>query len=239
LLTARISWKQLYPLYESAARARVNTPPPFVSNTQLDVPNEPIIDLSQIHFSYKNRKILAGCNLCIKAGEHILLEGASGSGKSTFASVVSGLSEADSGEMCYRGWKKQDLGSTRWRQKVALAPQFHENHVFTETFAFNVLIGRDWPPSKEDLLEAENVCRALKLGELIDTMPAGMQQMIGESWRLSHGERSRLFIARTLLQHADVLILDESFAALDPETLKTALGYVLSQPSALLLIAHP
>ena len=51
-------------------------------------------------------------------------------------------------------------------------------------------------------------------------MPAGLLQIVGETgWQLSHGERSRLYIARALLQGAAVLILDESFAALDPETL--------------------
>ena len=64
--------------------------------------------------------------------------------------------------------------------------------------------------------------------------------MVGEGgWRLSHGERSRLFIARTLLQKADLIILDESFAALDPEALQIALSCVLRRAKALLLIAHP
>jgi ABC-type multidrug transport system fused ATPase/permease subunit len=64
--------------------------------------------------------------------------------------------------------------------------------------------------------------------------------MVGESgWRLSHGERSRLFIARALLQRAEVVILDESFAALDPETLEKALRCVLKRAPTLLVIAHP
>ena len=71
-------------------------------------------------------------------------------------------------------------------------------------------------------------------------MPGGLQQPVGETgWQLSHGERSRLFIARALLQRADLLILDESFAALDPETLRGSLKYVLEQASALIVIAHP
>jgi ATP-binding cassette subfamily B protein len=65
-------------------------------------------------------------------------------------------------------------------------------------------------------------------------------QMVGEGgWQLSHGERSRIFLARALLQNADVTILDESFAALDPENLKTALHCALERAETLVVIAHP
>ena len=68
---------------------------------------------------------------------------------------------------------------------------------------------------------AEAICRDLELGSLLGKMPNGIHQVVGETgWQLSHGERSRVFLARALLQQADVLILDESFAALDPETEK-------------------
>lgn len=88
--------------------------------------------------------------------------------------------------------------------------------------------------------EAEEVCPELGLGELLARMPGGFEQMVGESgWQLSHGERSRLFIARALLQRADLLVLDESFAALDPENLRLALACVLKRAPALLVIAHP
>jgi ABC-type transport system involved in cytochrome bd biosynthesis fused ATPase/permease subunit len=71
-------------------------------------------------------------------------------------------------------------------------------------------------------------------------MPAGLLQMVGEiGWQLSHGEQSRLFIARALLQGAEVIILDESFAALDPETLHQVQRCVLEHAATLLVIAHP
>jgi ABC-type multidrug transport system fused ATPase/permease subunit len=101
-------------------------------------------------------------------------------------------------------------------------------------------MGRHWPPTQQDLDEAEVICRELGLGELIDHMPSGLQQMVGENgWQLSHGERSRLFIARTLLQGADMIILDESFGALDPENLERALSTVLRRAPTLVVIAHP
>jgi ATP-binding cassette subfamily B protein len=75
---------------------------------------------------------------------------------------------------------------------------------------------------------------------LIDRMPAGMMQAIGETgWRLSHGERSRVFLARALLQKSEFLILDETFGALDPETLRLALQFTLATDRAIAVVAHP
>jgi ATP-binding cassette subfamily B protein len=119
-------------------------------------------------------------------------------------------------------------------------PQFHENHILTGTLAFNLLMGRGWPPRQRDLDEAEAVCRDLGLQALLERMPAGLQQWVGETgWQLSHGERDRVYIARALLQGAEFMILDESLAALDPHTLGQVLDGVLGRALALLLIAHP
>jgi ATP-binding cassette subfamily B protein len=71
-------------------------------------------------------------------------------------------------------------------------------------------------------------------------MPSGLAQLVGETgWQLSHGERSRVYMARALLQSADLLVLDESFAALDPATLRLSLSYVLERAPTLMVIAHP
>jgi ATP-binding cassette, subfamily B, bacterial len=64
--------------------------------------------------------------------------------------------------------------------------------------------------------------------------------MVGETgWQLSQGERSRMYVARALLQGSDLVILDESFAALDPETLRESLTCVLRRAKSLMLVAHP
>ena len=81
--------------------------------------------------------------------------------------------------------------------------------------------------------------RELDLGPLLARMPSGLEQLVGDSgWQLSHGERSRLYIARSLLQPLDVRVLDESFAALDPETLERALACVLSARLRRPLVVH-
>jgi ABC-type transport system involved in cytochrome bd biosynthesis fused ATPase/permease subunit len=138
------------------------------------------------------------------------------------------------------GVDRPSLGGDAWTSRIATAPQFHENHVFTEVMAFNLLMGRRWPPSRDDWLEAEALCRELGLGELLDKMPGGMNQIVGDTgWRLSHGERSRLYLARALLQGADLVLLDESFAALDPDNLRQALQCACRRAESLVVIAHP
>src|SRR5438046_573399 len=62
-----------------------------------------------------------------------------------------------------------------------------------KTLSFNLLMGRQWPPHHKDLAEAEAIFRELGLGGLLARMPAGMEQVVGETgWQLSQGERSRL-----------------------------------------------
>ena len=100
-------------------------------------------------------------------------------------------------------------------------------------------MGRRWPPRQADLEEAEAICRELDLGGVIAKMPAGIQQMVGETgWQLSHGEKSRLYMARALLQDPELVVLDESFASLDPETMRRSLECVLRRARALLVIGH-
>jgi ATP-binding cassette subfamily B protein len=106
--------------------------------------------------------------------------------------------------------------------------------------AFNLLMGQEWPPSLEALREAEDICRALGLGELLDRMPGGMSQAVGETgWHMSHGERSRVFIARAVLQRPEIMILDESLAALDTGNLNRVVCFLRDQPGAMVVIAHP
>jgi ATP-binding cassette, subfamily B, bacterial len=195
-----------------------------------------------VGYNYDQRalSVLNGCSCVVHNGDQILLQGSSGGGKSTFAAILAGLRPAERGTVFLHGLDQQTVGDLEWRRRVVLAPQFHENHILTGTLAYNLLMGRRWPASPEDLMLAEAICRDLELGSLLGKMPNGIHQVVGETgWQLSHGERSRVFLARALLQQADVLILDESFAALDPETLKICLRVLLKQQRTVILIAHP
>ncbi|HVT61470.1 MAG TPA: ATP-binding cassette domain-containing protein [Thermoanaerobaculia bacterium] len=131
------------------------------------------------------------------------------------------------------------LNAAAWHRLVAAVPQAHENFVLGESLAFNLLLGRAWPPEPADLAEAEAICRELALGDLLDRLAAGLSQRVGEGgWQLSHGEQARLFLARALLQDAELVLLDEILAALDPVTFRQALDCVGKRTRTLLVIAH-
>jgi ATP-binding cassette, subfamily B, bacterial len=204
-------------------------------------PGRKLIEASDLVFRYRPEgpAILRGLDLIICQGERILLEGASGGGKSTLAALVTGLRRPQSGLLLLNGLDRPSLGSD-WHQLVTEAPQFHENHILAGSLAFNLLMGRNWPAPPEDLMKAQALCLELGLGPLLDRMPAGLLQQVGETgWQLSHGERSRVFLARALLQDAPLTILDESFAALDPETLRVCLKTAVAHARTLVVIAHP
>jgi len=240
---ATIAWRTIAPIFHAAARAEVPEGPEATpSRGALRDAARPIVDAAEIVFRYRDRgePVLRGVNLRIHDGDRLLVEGSSGSGKSTFGAILAGLRDPESGLLLLDGFDKKTLGLDGWRKRIVAVPQFHENHVFSSTFAFNLLMGRRWPPSFEDLAVAEKICKELDLGPLLDRMPAGVQQMVGETgWQLSHGERSRLFVARALLQGGDVVVLDETFAALDPHTLRRSMECVLARASTVLVIAHP
>ncbi len=185
------------------------------------------------------RPILAGAALTLRRGDRLLLDGASGSGKSTLAALLAGELPADSGLLLLDGLDLAATGIRAWRRRVVTVPQLHANHLFADTLAFNLLLGRGWPPSARDLGRAAGLCRDLGLGDLLDRLPAGLEQRIGEAgWQLSDGEASRVCLARALLQDPDLLILDESLAALDPENRLLALDVAAKRARTLVLIAH-
>jgi ATP-binding cassette subfamily B protein len=188
----------------------------------------------------RSRPVLENCALQISRGDRILLEGPSGGGKSTLVSLLTGLRVPSAGVLLMRGLDHASFGLAGWRRRVTAAPQFHENHVLSQSFAFNLLMGREWPANARDFTEAAAIVKELGLDELVKRMPGGLGQAVGETgWQLSHGEKSRLYIARTLLQGAELVILDESFASLDPETMGVAVRCVLKHAPSVMVVCHP
>ena len=242
LADAAIAAEEVRELWRAAGR------PPDLGDTEHPLPADPrkpagrevILDGRGLAFSYgAGPPVLRDCSLALRHGDRVLLRGGSGAGKSTLVAVLLGLRIPDAGSLLLRGLDRETWGEAGWRTAFTSAPQFHENHLFVGTLAFNLLLGRRWPPEPGDLELAEAVCRELGLEKLLELMPAGLHQVVGEvGWQLSSGERSRVFVARALLQEAPVVVLDESFGALDPASVGRVMECVERRAGTLVVIGH-
>lgn len=239
LFGAVVAWQTVRDLFAAAARPEMRSSPSLILEESRSA--RTLLEAREIHYAYPGRPepALRNCEIEVKAGDRVLVQGPSGSGKSTLAAVLAGLRRPSSGLLLLGGLDQQSTGLKLWRRAVVLAPQFHENHVLSESLAFNVLMGRRWPAHQDELDEAEAVCRSLGLGDLLDRMPGGMFQMVGETgWQLSHGERNRVFLARVLLQNEGLTVLDESFEPLDSENAMRASRLFLERVPSIVAITH-
>lgn len=242
LAEAAVALRGVGPLVRASPRpepADPVAPPHEDTGDGLAPADRPLLEARGLAYRHhrKARPTFEAVDLQVRRGERILLAGPSGGGKSTLAATLAGLRVPQDGVL-HRGGLGGDRLEDR-QARVLLVPQFHENHVLSASLAFNLLLGHRWPPAPPDLAEAGEVCRAVGLGPVLDEMPAGLQQMVGETgWQLSHGERSRLAVARALLQRPDLLIIDETLAALDPDAALRLLDLLLDRSDALVVIAH-
>lgn len=229
-------WRSIAPVIRENAPRRAQ---PLFSTASAARGRE-LLELRAVSFAYPHRRpIFEQLNVLVSRGDRMLIEGPSGSGKTTMAALLSGIRKPSQGLVMFKGVDHHSIGEIDLRRTVASAPQFYKNHIFSGPLALNLLLGHRWPPTDDDLREAREVCSELGLGELLDKMPAGLFQFVGETgWQLSHGEKSRVYLARTILQRSDVVILDETFGALDPGTLNRCMDATLRRCPTLVVITH-
>ncbi|ORL97819.1 ABC transporter ATP-binding protein [Prescottella equi] len=179
--------------------------------------------------------VLHDVSFRVEPGQMVALVGSSGAGKSTTASLLPRLYDADSGAVLLAGTDVRDLKSDSIRRTVGMVTQ--DGHLFHESVRANLLLAR--PGASED--ELWEVLRRARLTELIESLPDGLDTVVGErGYRLSGGERQRLTIARLLLAQQRVVILDEATAHLDSTSeaaVQEALGEALEGRTAV-VIAH-
>ncbi|EGD25482.1 ATP-binding cassette domain-containing protein [Rhodococcus hoagii] len=179
--------------------------------------------------------VLHDVSFRVEPGQMVALVGSSGAGKSTIASLLPRLYDADSGAVLLAGNDVRDLKSDSIRRTVGMVTQ--DGHLFHESVRANLLLAR--PGASED--ELWEVLRRARLTELIESLPDGLDTVVGErGYRLSGGERQRLTIARLLLAQQRVVILDEATAHLDSTSeaaVQEALGEALEGRTAV-VIAH-
>ncbi|MBM3631945.1 MAG: ABC transporter ATP-binding protein [Alphaproteobacteria bacterium] len=172
------------------------------------------ITFSDVGFAYPGcPAVFTKLSLQIHSGEKVGIVGRSGSGKSTFAHLLLRLYQTQSGSISIDGQDIQatNLGSVY--DQMTLVPQ--ETHLFERSFKDNILYAN---PSAEES-DLQRVLRESCCQQFIQQFPNGMNTLIGENGiRLSGGQKQRLSIARAMLRHTKILILDESTSHLDSVT---------------------
>ena len=171
----------------------------------------------------------------IEPGQTVALVGASGSGKSTIAALVSRLYDVDGGAVRLGGVDVRDLTAKSIRATVGVVTQ--DGHLFHDTIANNLRYVR--PDATDEQLWA--ALERAEVGTLIASLPDGLDTVVGErGYRFSGGERQRLTIARMLLRDPRVVVLDEATSSLDSRSeaaVQSALDAALDGRTAL-VIAH-
>ena len=175
-----------------------------------------MITAKNIKKKYNDQEVLRGIDLKIDKNEFVVILGASGSGKSTLLNILSGLEKSDSGEVVYDNESISDYSEkqlTKFR-KDKIGFVFQQYYLLNNlTVEQNVKVGANLADNKEYV----DIIKDLGLEDKLSKYPN----------ELSGGEQQRVSIARALAKTPTVLFLDEPTGALDEETGRKILEYLL------------
>ncbi|MCY7537973.1 ABC transporter ATP-binding protein [Bacillus pumilus] len=194
------------------------------------------ITFHDVSFGYeKDSLILEHINLEIKQGETVAIVGPSGAGKSTLCSLLPRFYEWQSGTITIDGIDSRQMKLSSLRQQIGIVQQ--DVYLFNGSIRENILYGK-LDATEEEIWQA--VSKA-ELKELVESLPEGLETMIGERGvKLSGGQKQRVSIARIFLKNPPILILDEATSSLDTETEASIQRSLeeLSEGRTTLVIAH-
>lgn len=174
------------------------------------------IEFKNVSFNYfkeNKTKVLNNINVKINAGELVGVIGSTGSGKTTFVSMIPRLYDCDEGEVFVDGVNVRDLSLYKLRENVSVVLQ--KNTLFSGTIAENLRWGNE-NATDEELIFA---CKIAQADNFISSFKDGYETEIGQGGgNLSGGQKQRICIARALLKKPKIMILDDSTSAVDTAT---------------------
>jgi len=194
------------------------------------------ITFENVSFSYSNEtKIFANKSITIHGGEKVGLVGFSGSGKSTFVSLILRLYDPYSGKILIDGQDISKVTQESLRKQIAMVPQ--DPSLLHRTLFENIQYGL-LDASTEEIIAASKKAHCHEFIELLDLQ---YNTLAGERGiKLSGGQKQRLAIARAILKNAPILILDEATSSLDSVTekkIQESLNYLMHGRTTI-VIAH-
>ena len=216
----RQSKKVIDVIYQDANRLKISNDNNYINSENKNYPLKDInkIQIENLYFKYENSDnfVIEDLNLSINKGDYIGIFGKSGSGKTTFVDLFSGLLKANSGTIKFDD-KNVDANEENWKRSISYVPQF--TFLNNESIRENVAFGES-----SEKIDDKKVIKSLEhsqLLEFVNSLPDGISTTIGENGKnLSGGQIQRLGIARALYKDCKILIFDESTNSLDNETEK-------------------
>jgi subfamily B ATP-binding cassette protein MsbA len=213
----------------------IDSQPRIADHGTLELGHEPVeIAFEDVDFDYGDGPVLQGVSFRMERGRTVALVGASGSGKSTTAALVTRFVDPTRGRVLANGKALPEYTLASLRRQVGLVSQ--DTFLFDDTIRSNIAFGIEAGQS-----DVEAAARVANAHDFIAALPHGYDTRIDElGLRLSGGQRQRICIARAVLRDAPVLVLDEATSALDTESealVQEALDR-LRKDRTVLLIAH-
>jgi ATP-binding cassette subfamily C protein CydD len=199
-------------------------------------PRPPSLQLEGVGFAHREGElVLEHCSLQVHSGETIAIQGPSGGGKTTVLRLLLGQLQAGTGRVLIGGHPIESLDLAHWRERVAWMSQ--HPRLMADNLAANLRVAR---VDASDA-ELEEALAFAGLKSWFAALPDGLATRLGEGGRpLSGGQLRRLALARVSLRRADVLLLDEPTASLDPDTEASIIERIgeLAQGKTTVLLTH-
>ncbi|KAK8055277.1 hypothetical protein PG993_000504 [Apiospora rasikravindrae] len=194
------------------------------------------VEFRNVSFSYDKKKdILKGVKLVVPPGSSAAFVGATGAGKSTILKLLDRFYDVTSGSILIDGQDIRDIQLSSLRQSMGIVPQ--APILFDDTIINNIRYARH-TASDEEIYEA---CKAAAIHDHIMGFSEGYKTRVGERGvKLSGGELQRIAIARAILKHPDIVLLDEATSSVDTETEQKIQGglHALCEGRTTFIVAH-
>ena len=170
------------------------------------------IAFRDVTFSYDKVPVLRNISFSIPQGSTTAIVGPSGSGKTTICNLIARFYDVDSGEVTVGGEDVRNMTCDSLLRNISMV--FQKVYLFHDTIENNIRFGNP-SATQEEIIEAAKKARC---HDFIMALPDGYETVIGEGGStLSGGEKQRISIARAILKNANIVILDEATASIDPE----------------------
>ena len=195
------------------------------------------IRLDNVSFKYDGSPpVLEGVTLAILPRQKVAFVGVSGAGKTTLATMLTGILRPTSGDISIGSVPYSRIDQRRLREGIGYVTQ--ESIIFNDTVRNNVSL---WDEDEKSLENVIPAARAAHASEFIEDLPVGYDTLLGDNgMKISGGQRQRVAMARELYKNARVLIFDEGTSALDTESERIIQENIdeLRDNTTLILIAH-